>query len=198
MWWYRHSSDDLPMTTSDPNQPQAWFQNEDVHNPPWFAVCCRPVPDQYPANPKTQPVKMDGSRTYHTRDATKKASTTAASKTHPPRPDGILPLLFSRGAMISSRTRCWIRLYIGESKGLGKDSSGHRLTSVDTLGNVFSVFATISGRTWCDSNKMVASLPTASARSCAPPGCDLAKSVMSYTYWGSRGVSGGIGLRGSV
>ena len=70
---------------------------------------------------------------------------------------------------------------MGESSGLGKDSSGHRFTSVSTLGSVLSVLATISGRTWCDSNKMVASRPTASASSCAPPGCDLAKSVMSYT-----------------
>ena len=58
----------------------------------------------------------------------------------------------------------------GRSGGLGKDSSGQRFTSVSTLGSVLRVLATISGRTWCDSNKMVASRPTASASSCAPPG----------------------------
>ena len=35
---------------------------------------------------------------------------------------------------------------------------------------------------------MVASRPTARARSCDPPGCDLAKSVMSYTCEGAGGT----------
>mmetsp|Transcript_11943 Transcript_11943/g.39676 ORF Transcript_11943/g.39676 Transcript_11943/m.39676 type:complete len:219 (+) Transcript_11943:908-1564(+) len=182
MWWYRHSRDDLPMITSDPNQPQNWFQNDDLHSPPWFAVCCSPVPLQYPAKPRAQPDSKHGSLMYQTSAAIEKTNTAAASRTNPPRPLGARPFFCSRGAMISSRTLCWIRLYIGESRGLGKDSSGHKFTSVSTLGKLFSVFATNSGRTWWDSNKIVASLPTASANSCAPPGCDLAKSVMSYTW----------------
>ena len=109
MWWYRHSRLDLPMTTSDPNQPQAWFHHELRHRPPWFAVCCRPVPDQYPANPSAHPDKIVGSETYHASDAAKHASTTAASSWHPPRPLGTRPRVFSSGAMISSRTRCWMR-----------------------------------------------------------------------------------------
>ena len=74
MWWYRHSRLDLPMTTSEPNQPQAWFHHELRHRPPWFAVCCRPVPDQYPANPSAQPDAIVGSETYHASDAAKHAA----------------------------------------------------------------------------------------------------------------------------
>ena len=109
MWWYLHSSEALPMTTSLPNQPHAWFHHELWHRPPWFAVCCRPVPDQYPAMPRTHPVRMEGECTYHASDAKKKARTHAASSWHPPRPEGTRPRVFSSGAMISSRTRCWMR-----------------------------------------------------------------------------------------
>ena len=48
------------MTTSEPNHPHAWFHHELRHRPPWLAVCCRPVPDQYPAMPRTQPERMEG------------------------------------------------------------------------------------------------------------------------------------------
>ena len=182
MWWYRHSRLGLPMTTSEPNQPQAWFHHELRHRPPWFAVCCRPVPDQYPPTPARSPTRSSGPR--RTTPATPRSTPArrAASSWHPPRPLGTRPRLFSSqghdlvahallDAAVDGRVQrlgegligaqVHVRVHLGQRlERLGDDLGAHVVRLEQ------------DGRVAADRERPAA---------CAPPGCDLAKSVMSYT-----------------